>query len=59
MAYAFSSALEKMAQQVKKWLPIPLFTNAWIQKEGKKPASILVVVPPKPCCLSGKKLQQV
>jgi hypothetical protein len=36
MAYAFSSALEKMAQQVKKWLPIPLFTNAWIQKEGKK-----------------------
>lgn len=35
MAYAFSHALEKMAIEAKRWLDIPLFTNAWLHKEGK------------------------
>lgn len=37
MAYGFSQALEKMAQTVKQSLALPLFTNAWVQKEGKQP----------------------
>ncbi len=36
MAYAFSHALEKMAIEAKRWLDIPLFTNAWLHKEGKR-----------------------
>ncbi|MGG5359071.1 MULTISPECIES: DUF5597 domain-containing protein [unclassified Enterococcus] len=36
MANAFSCAIDKMAATVKKQIDIPLFTNAWLQKEGKK-----------------------
>lgn len=36
MANAFSQALDKMAAAVRKYIDIPLFTNAWLQKNGKK-----------------------
>lgn len=35
MAYGYSRALQKMALTAKRFLPLPLFTNAWVQKENK------------------------